>query len=93
MSVRTTNSSPVLAYLEGVDHYVVSTTISETDWPGTTVLGADVYERLGELKGQAGADILVLGSPTLVRGLLGHCTTPSSVALQLRYVPSGSAQP
>lgn len=64
--------SPVLAFLQRVDRYVVSTTISETDWAGTTVLGKDFYERLGELKRQPGADILVLGSPTLVRGLLGR---------------------
>lgn len=64
--------SPVLAFLQGVDRVVVSTTISATDWAGTTVLGEDVYERLGELKRLPGADILVLGSPTLVRGLLGQ---------------------
>lgn len=64
--------SPVLAFLEGVDRYVASTTVADTDWPGTTVLREDVYGRIAALKDQPGGDILVAGSPTLVRGLLGR---------------------
>lgn len=65
--------SPVLAFLDGADRYVVSTTLSETGWPGTTVLGDNLLGgRLLELKRMPGEEILVLGSPTLVRWLLGQ---------------------
>lgn len=64
--------SPMLAFLQRVDRYVVSTTMTQTDWPGTTVLDHDVYDRLAALKRQPGRDVLVAGSPTLVRGLLGR---------------------
>lgn len=64
--------SPVLAFLERVDRYVASTTVTDTDWPGTTVLREDVYGHIAVLKDQPGGDILVAGSPTLVRGLLGR---------------------
>lgn len=64
--------SPMLAFLERVDRYVASTTASESDWPGTTVLRDDVYDQLAGLKQQPGGDILVCGSPSLIRGLLSH---------------------
>lgn len=64
--------SPMLAFLEGVDRYVASSTVGENDWPGTTVLNDDVYDQLAALKQQPGGDILVCGSPSLIRGLLAH---------------------
>jgi len=64
--------SPVLAFLEGVDRFVASRTLRETDWPGTTVLRDDVYEQVAALRQQPGGDILVCGSPSLIRGLLAH---------------------
>lgn len=64
--------SPMLAFLKRVDRYVASTTITATDWAGTSVLGHDLHERLAALRRGAGADILVAGSPTVVRGLLAH---------------------
>lgn len=63
--------SPAVAFLEGIPRYVVSTTLQNVGWPGTTVLGdGDLRARVSELKRQPGEDILVLGSPTLVRWLL-----------------------
>jgi dihydrofolate reductase len=64
--------SPMLAFLERIDRYVASTTVSESDWPGTTVLRDNRYDQLAALKQQPGGDILVCGSPGLVRGLLGR---------------------
>lgn len=64
--------SPMVAFLERVHRYVVSTTPAQTDWSGTTVLHGDVHEQLSRLKQEPGKDILVPGSPTLVRGLLGQ---------------------
>jgi dihydrofolate reductase len=49
----------------------VSTTLRDVTWSRTTVLGErDLRERVLELKRQPGKDILILGSPTLVRWLL-----------------------
>jgi hypothetical protein len=48
---------------------VISDTLTsgETDpWHSTTIIGrADAHERIAELKGQTGKDILVFGSRTL----------------------------
>jgi len=64
--------SPAVAFLERVDRYVVSTTLTETSWPGSTVLRGDVHGQVARLKQLPGKDLLVLGSPTLVRWLLGR---------------------
>lgn len=64
--------SPMVAYLERVDRYVASTTLAQSSWRGSTVLRGDVYEQLSQLKQRPGKDILVPGSPTLVRWLLSH---------------------
>lgn len=64
--------SPILAFLERSDRYVASTTLTDTNWPGTTVLNGDVEDQLSELKQRPGKDILVAGSPSLVRWLLSR---------------------
>lgn len=63
--------SPMLAFLERADRFVASTTLRETGWPGTTLLRDGVAE-LAVLKRQPGEDILLCGSPSLVRGLLAQ---------------------
>jgi dihydrofolate reductase len=61
---------------EGAEHMntvpkiVVSTTLEKAEWGNATVIGADVAERLTELKQQPGQDLSITGSPTLVRSLL-----------------------
>jgi len=42
--------SPMLAFLERVDRYVASRSVTDTDWPGTTVLATDVYEEIAALR-------------------------------------------
>jgi len=51
---------------------VTSTTLRAADWPGTTILDGDLREQVPAIPTAAGTDLLVLGSPTLVRGLLRH---------------------
>ena len=51
--------------------YVVSTTLTNPSWQNTTVIADDVVERIGQLKSEVAGDILVAGSGTLVRTLLG----------------------
>ena len=49
---------------------VASTTLTETTWRNTTVIGGDVAARLAELKRGPGRTISIVGSGTLVRSLL-----------------------
>lgn len=64
--------SPVVHFLDGIPKYVASTTLTTADWPRTTVLGAGLEGEIARLRSQPGKDILVLGSPTLVRWLLAR---------------------
>jgi dihydrofolate reductase len=52
--------------------YVVSTTLRETIWRNTTIIGDDVIEAVRDLKAQPGKNILTDGSSTLVHTLLEH---------------------
>ena len=64
--------SPAVHFLDSVPKYVASTTLAEVGWSGTTVLGVDLEAELARLRTKPGKDILVLGSPTLVRWLMAH---------------------
>ena len=48
--------------------YVVSTTLKAADWNNSTILDADPFSRVRELRAEQ--NLLVWGSPSLVRGLL-----------------------
>ena len=48
--------------------YVVSTTLETADWNNSTILSEDPFARIRELKDEQ--NLLVWGSPSLVRGLL-----------------------
>ncbi|MFD1934958.1 MULTISPECIES: dihydrofolate reductase family protein [Nonomuraea] len=64
---------PFADYINGVQKYVVSTTLDSADWNNTTLIPGDsLVERLTELKRQPGGTISMSGSPTLVRSLLKH---------------------
>ncbi len=64
--------SPMVAFLDRVHTYVVSTTLAKTSWRGSTVLRGDAQEQIIQLKQSPGKEILVPGSPTLVRWLLSR---------------------
>jgi dihydrofolate reductase len=66
---RTDDTSGVSEYLNRVDKYVVSSTIGDPGWEGTTVLRGDVRDEVTALKDQPGADIVTTGSITLVHAL------------------------
>lgn len=64
--------SPAVQFLNSVPKYVASTTLTNVAWPGTTVLGIGLKAELARLRTEPGKEVLVLGSPTLVRWLLAH---------------------
>jgi dihydrofolate reductase len=67
---RSSPDSPVVGFLDSVSRYVVSSSDHRPEWLGTTVLTGDIAAQVRRLKEEHGRNILVIGSPTLVRWLL-----------------------
>ena len=66
---QTDDQTGVSEYLNGVDKYVISSTLTDPDWSGTTILRGDLADEVAGLKHQAGGDIVATGSITLVHAL------------------------
>ena len=63
--------NPVAEQMNGVQKYVVSTTLEEPlEWQNSTLIRGDVAEEISELKRQPGKEIVISGSGALVRSLL-----------------------
>jgi dihydrofolate reductase len=69
-STQTTGDSPG-PLLNRMHKYVISTTLSEAPWKKTTIIRENVAEEIAKLKQQAGKDIIIDGSATLVQSLQG----------------------
>jgi dihydrofolate reductase len=52
--------------------YVASRTLKQATWNGTVVIQGEVSDAVARLKQEAGGDVLVYGSGTLVRTLFEH---------------------
>lgn len=84
--------SPMCSVLEATPTYVVSSTLDEFQRDGVTVIGCE-RGRINRLRDETTGDVLVLGSPTLVRWLLAEdlplslaaSTALRSGVLELRY--------
>lgn len=57
-------------YMNSVAKYVVSSTLTSTEWNNTSLIRDDVVETIRQLRAQPGKDILVYGSATLVQTLM-----------------------
>jgi dihydrofolate reductase len=63
--------NPVAEQMNGVQKYVVSTTLEgPLEWQNSTLIQGDIAEEISELKRQPGKDIVISGSGALVRSLL-----------------------
>jgi dihydrofolate reductase len=60
----------VADHINTVPKFVVSTTMRDPEWPGTTVLSGPLGEEIRALKAAPGRDIVATGSVTLVRALI-----------------------
>ena len=65
-------ASPIGVALNGRPKYVVSTSLKDPQWKGTSVLTGDVAAAIRKLKAQKDGDLLVPGSGVLVRWLLAN---------------------
>jgi len=65
-------ASPIGVALNGRPKYVVSTSLKDPQWEGTSVLAGDIAAAVRKLKAQKDGDLLVPGSGVLVRWLLAN---------------------
>lgn len=63
-------ASTIGSALNGRPKYVASTTLTDPQWTGTTLLKGDIAGAVRDLKAKQGGDLLVPGSGVLLRWLL-----------------------
>lgn len=61
---------PGADFMNNSPKYVVSTTLDKAEWNNSTIVNGDLGTEVAALKETSGKDILISGSPTLVRSLL-----------------------
>jgi len=66
------STNPIAAPLNSRPKYVVSTSLTDPQWAGTSVLSGDVAAAVGDLKAQQDGVLLVPGSGVLLRWLLAN---------------------
>jgi dihydrofolate reductase len=67
---QSNDATGITDYLNLVQKYVVSSTMTEPAWQNSTVLSGDPIEEVRALKEQPGKDIVVTGSITLCHTLI-----------------------
>lgn len=66
------SASPIAAALNSRPKYVASTTLTDPQWAGTTVLTGELATAIRDLKANHNGELLVPGSGVLVRWLLAN---------------------
>lgn len=68
--LQTDDTTGITAYLDQVQKYVVSSTLTDPGWEPTTVLDGDWLTAVRDLEEQPGQDIVVTGSIRLTHALI-----------------------
>jgi|SRR4051794_14869055 dihydrofolate reductase len=68
--LQTDDPSGITEYLNAVQKYVVSSTLTDPGWQNSTILSGDPVAEVRWLKEQPGQDIVVTGSITLCHALI-----------------------
>ncbi|MCW5253208.1 MULTISPECIES: dihydrofolate reductase family protein [unclassified Streptomyces] len=92
-------ADPIAARLNGLPKYVVSSTLADPRWTGTTVLGGDLAGEVTALTARTDGEVQVHGSGALARSLLDlglvdtvHLLTfPVVLGAGRRLFPEGTA--
>jgi dihydrofolate reductase len=66
----TSNIEPYTTFINNTPKFVVSSTLREVNWKGSTLISRDVAGVIAELKAQSGKTIGVHGSVSLIQSLL-----------------------
>jgi dihydrofolate reductase len=66
------STNPIAAPLNSRPKYVASTSLTDPQWAGTTVLHVNLATAIGDLKAHHDGELLVPGSGVLVRWLLAN---------------------
>ncbi len=61
---------PLADFMNNTPKYIVSSTLKTLEWANSTLLTGDLAGEVAKLKQQPGKNILIPGSPSLVRSLL-----------------------
>jgi dihydrofolate reductase len=69
-SARTSEEDPGAPFMNGATKYVVSSTLTQTSWQNSEIIGGYDAKRIQRLKEEAAEGLYVSGSGTLVRALL-----------------------
>lgn len=68
--LQTDDATGITDYLNHVQKYVISTTMTDPQWQNSTVLSGDAVEQVRALKNAPGRDIVVTGSISLCHTLI-----------------------
>ncbi len=64
------DENPIAAHLNATPKYVVTNTLTELGWAGSSILDGDAAESVANLKAQGNGSIAVLGSGVLTQALI-----------------------
>ena len=69
--LQTDDQTGITDYLNQVQKYVVSSTMTDPQWQNSTILSGDPAQEIKALKEQPGKDIVITGSIRLCHALIG----------------------